>query len=280
MNSAEWVLKAILNRYPASAREGLERYLPPSEKERLDAMPSAQVETDVEEPALLDRIHWSWILPELEPFSSREQKLLIASLPEHSRENLCRELKIKPAPNEEESRIALEFGAEVLIAALAGDPVKILPVYFLPPSPLSSLLRLDKQKLVELIDTLSLIDLAAELRQIVETKILKKIYSFISEEEKKALKKAAAMKQTAPAARLHLEKWDGTEKQLRLLLHKRGLARLGAALSGQHSDLVWYVCHQLDIGRGKALAKMTRSEPGSALDAIVSQIETVLKDFL
>jgi hypothetical protein len=281
MTNSEWVLKAILNRYPAVSRESLERFLPKTEKARLDAMPSTNLETDVEEPPLLERVHWSWLLPMLESLSLRDQKLLLSALPSHTKENLCRELKIKTLPKEELSKSFQEFAAQTLTDSLTGEPVELLPVYFLPPTPLSRLLHLDKQKLVQLIDSLALNDLAWELRQIVETKILKKIYSFLSEEEKKSLKKAASIQKPFAVSRLPLEKWNGTEKSFRLLLHKRGLARLGAALSTQHRDFIWYVCHQLDIGRGKALEKLSKSESAKGTSLmIIHQIEELLQETL
>ncbi len=283
INSSEWVLKAILNRYPASTRESLARFLPKAERDRLDAMPSTTLETDVEEPPLLERVHWSWLLPTLESQSPREQKLFLSALPLQVKENLCRELKIKAPPKEELSKAFQEFAVQTFSESLTGEPVELLPVYFLPPTPLSRLLHLDKQKLVQLIDALALNDLAWELRQIVETKILKKIYSFLSEEEKKSLKKAVTHKKATPVSRLSLEKWNGTEESLRLLLHRRGLARFGAALSAQHPDFIWYICHQLDIGRGKALEKLSLSNAASdaarrADPAIIRQIEEFLQE--
>jgi len=279
MQANEWVLKSILNRYPAEGRKALQRFLPESERLRLGAMPSTQVETDVEEPPLLERVHWSWLLPLLENQPLRDQKLFLSALPPFAREHLSRELKIRTAPAEELNKIVEEFAIQTLTESLTGETNQLLPVYLLPPTPIAALLKLDKQELVELIDALSLIDLAVELRQIVETKILKKIYSFLSEEEKKSLKKAAALKQTKPAARLPLEKWDGSEKSFRTMLHKRGLARLAAALSCQYPDFTWYICHQLDIGRGTALAKLSASEVAKGTcQPIVHQIEEILKE--
>ncbi len=71
-----------------------------------------------------------------------------------------------------------------------------------------------------------------------------------------------------------LDKWEGSREAFRHLLHRRGLARLGAALSGQDPDLVWYVCHQLDIGRGNTLFKLCLKEslPGIS-ELIARQIE-------
>jgi hypothetical protein len=91
--------------------------------------------------------------------------------------------------------------------------------------------------------------------------MLKKIYSFLTEEEKKFLKNTTAHKEPYAMSRIGLEKWDGTEVSFRHLLHRRGLIRLGAALSGQDPDLIWYICHQLDIGRGMTLYKASLPEP-------------------
>jgi len=38
-------------------------------------------------------------------------------------------------------------------------------------------------------------------------------------------------------------------------LHRRGIMRLGYALSGQHPDFIWHLSHRLDIGRGRLLKK-------------------------
>ena len=144
----------------------------------------------------------------------------------------------------------------------------------LPSAPLNSLLYLSKKELIALIDDLAMYDLAAELRQIVETKILKKIYSLLSEEQKKLLKMAVAQRETISFPRLGLDRWDRTEESLRYLLHRRGLVRLGAALSGQDPDLIWYLCHRLDIGRGSALFKFCENKniPGFT-DIVLGQIE-------
>ena len=57
--------------------------------------------------------------------------------------------------------------------------------------------------------------------------------------------------------------WDG--ESLRTLLHRRGLMRLGAGLFGQDPDLIWTLCHQLDIGRGGAVMKLCTKEAASEI---------------
>jgi hypothetical protein len=274
----EWVLKAILTRYPAATRDALERFLPESERKRLLDLPSSKVDTEADEPPLLERVHWSWLLPHFESMNVKEQKIFLSALPQTLKENLARELKIKPSTHEM-SRVVVDFVLGELSKSLAGDPVQLLPVYFLPESPLKQLLHLKKPELILLIDLLSMNDLAASLRQIVETKILKKIYSFLSEEEKRSLKKAALAKQPFSTTRFSLEKWDGKEESFRLGLHKKGLARLGAALSAEHPDFIWYVCHELDIGRGKSLMKLAKVEASkTAAHATRVQVEEALRE--
>jgi hypothetical protein len=160
---------------------------------------------------------------------------------------------------------------------LLGQHDRLVPIDYLPQTSLSFLLRLPKRELIALIDSLSIYDLAAEMRQIVETKILKKIYSFLSEEEKRLLKVAASHQEHFVLARMGLERWDGSEESFRHLLHRRGLARLGAALSGQDPDFIWTICHQLDIGRGTALFKLCAKEAiPNVTEAITKQIQELV----
>lgn len=283
IDSTEWVLKAILSRLPDSEREALEKHLSEERIAKLSQMPSlANLELDTTEPPLIDRVHWSWLLPFLKTVPAKEQKLYLSALPYSFQENLIRELGVRMSAKETLTPVAKEYLLKLLIEDLTGSPNRLLPVYFLPSSPLTPLLHLHKADAIRLVDFLSLYDLAAELRQIVETKILKKIYSFLSEEEKRFLKKEASrLKEAQSPIRLGLEKWDGNEKSFRHLLHKRGLARLSAALIGQHPDFIWYVCHQFDIGRGNALQKFLEAEKEAgekASEPFVKQIEDVLRE--
>jgi len=133
---------------------------------------------------------------------------------------------------------------------------------------------------MHLVDLLSLQDLAAELRHTVETKTLKKIYSFLTKEEQKRLKEISSQKDLLHAARLSLGRWDGTEESLRLKLHKRGLARLGIALSGLDPQFVWYLCHQFDIGRAALIKMAIKQTADERSRAIVSETQELFRDYL
>ncbi len=273
------VLKAFLSRCEPEKKRALERFLPDQERERLEKLPSF-AETVTPESfsngAVLDKVHWSWFLPTLKSYTEEEQKLFLSALGNSSAKNLAKVLETT-IPSQEITDVSRAYLRQILLHSLVGPNDRLLPVDYLPPTPLKPLLNLNKKELTRIIDILSLYDLAAELRQIVETKILKKIYSFLSEEEKKFLKVASTHKEHFVLGRMGLDRWDGSEESLRTLLHRRGLVRMGAALSGQDPDLVWYVCHQLDIGRGNALFKLCTKEPIHGVsEAIVRQIEELL----
>lgn len=257
----------------------LEKFLPESERRELEELPpfTEEVRPDrFTNGNVLEKVHWSWFLPTLKAYPETEQKLFLSAVDSYAAKNLARAL-ILSSNGQEMSEIGRLFIRKILLDSLLGPHDRLLPKEYLPPSPLKGLLNLSKKELTRLIDLLSLHDLAAELRQIVETKILKKIYSLLSEEERKFLKLAMAHKDPFALGKLGMDRWDGSEESLRTLLHKRGLARFGAGLSGQDPDFIWYICHQLDIGRGTALHKLCAKEPiHGVTDAIIRQIEELL----
>lgn len=268
-----------MSRCPEEKKKALEKFIPQSERLRLEELPSFTEEITPDgfsNGAMLEQVHWSWFLPTLKTYSSKEQKPFLSALSPSAAENLAHALEIA-VPSEKMSDLARSFLRQILLNSLIGQGDRLLPIDYLPASPLKGLLRLSKKELIKLINFLSLYDLAAELRQIVETKILKKIYSFLLDDEKRLLKSAMAHKESFLFPRMNLDRWDGLKESFRLLLHRRGLIRLGAALSGQDPDFIWYICHQLDIGRGNSLFKLCAKEavPGIS-DAVIRQIEELL----
>ncbi|MBI5272982.1 MAG: hypothetical protein HY861_03260 [Chlamydiia bacterium] len=278
-NTGRWVLNVLLDRVEPERRGALESFLPEQERASLQTLSSFEIQEEPEDtPLLLDRIHWSWLLPSLRKSPPSEQKLFLSALPAYACEHLCREIDIEP-PQESLREIGKEFLRQTLLEDLTGPTNTLLPLAFLPQSPLLPLLSLDKKTLTAMVDSLSLYDLGAELRQIVETKILKKIYSFLSEPERSFLKQAMTQSPPYPAIRLKLDTWDGTQAALRILLHKRGLARLGVALSKQSADFNRHLCYRFDIGRGAALLRFAEQEaPQEQIEAIVHQIQAMLRN--
>lgn len=273
-NRREIVLKAFLNQCAEEKRDLLVTFLSDAERSSLSNLPDIHLLEEGPSNHILDHIHWSWFLPTFELFSLREKKLFLRALNPTAQKGLGKILQVAPT-TEKISPSGYAFLRQTLLQSICKED--LLPLDHLPPSPLNLLLQIEKKKLTQLIDLLSLFDLSSEIRQIVETKILKKIYSFLSEDERQFLKMTAGHKEPYPAAQIRLDKWDGTKTSLRTMLHRIGLARLGSALSGQDPDLIWYVCHQLDSGRGKALETLCTKE---AIPGVAEWLAEQMKELL
>lgn len=276
----EAVLKAILTQVEPVRRKALEELLPEHQRQTLKKLPDASGQINFDASlnfSVLEKVHWSWFLPTLKSHSENEQKLFLSSLNPHAAKNLSRALTLS-LNGAHLTEIARSYLRNVLLDSLTGPGHRLLSPEFFAKSPLLRILDLSKKELTRLIDLLSIHDLATEIRQIVDTKTLKKIYSLLSLEEKDLLKKATnKKKEHFHLGKLGLDRWDGSEESLRMHLHRRALQRFGAGLSGEDPDFIWYVCHQLDIGRGTALYKACHKEmiPG-VTDVVQKQIEELL----
>lgn len=267
-------LQTFLNALPEERVQVLMQFLPEEEQQRLHALPRSMRE---EAPSFsLENVHWSWLIPTLKSYSLQDAMAFIAALDLSVREPLGFALKVE-IDRLELSPLGRGFLRQQLWESLMPHAQGVLPIEALPPSSMKKLLAFSKKGLVQCIDFLSLYDLSVEMRQIVDTKVLKTIYSILSEEKRKFLRQILDRRESFSVGRLGLERWDGQAESLRLLLHRRGLARLAGALADQESDLVWYIAHQLDIGRGHLLLKLAEeSLPSSAIATMQHQVELLL----
>ncbi len=267
-------LKVFLNAIPEERAEALVQFIPEEERNRLALLPRFLREK--EPPFALERVHWSWWVPTLKSYGVKDYRWFILSLEPSAREALGFALK-SPLPTSSISCLGRAFLRQLLLNSLLPKGQSLLPIDCLPPSRIKRLLQLSKKGLVNLVDFLSLYDLSLEIRQIVDTKALKTVYSILSEEKRKFLRQIADRRDPFPAARLGLDRWDGQAESLRLLLHRRGLARLAGALADQEFDFVWYVAHQFDMGRGHLLLKLSEEAIAPAIvEAIQHQIAVLL----
>lgn len=277
--SSDLVLKTFLSSCSQEKQNELEKFLPEGDRlslEELSPLESPICPEKFDPSAMTESVHWSWFLPTLQTYPIEEQKLFLGAMDSTSGKNIAKALKIPYEPQEITS-IAKSYLKSILLSSLLGPNSQLLPKDYAPQWSLTPLLELPKLKIIELIDKLSLYDLLEEQKRIVETKILKKIYSFLSSDEKSFLKKIQGTKDTFPQHKMKLDRLDGSEETFRHLLHRRGLMRLGAALSGQDPNFIWHICHTLDIGRGSALLKLCGKEAISGIsDTMIRQIEELL----
>lgn len=156
-----------------------------------------------------------------------------------------------------------------------------LPKELLPKTDLDPLLSASKTELTDLIDLLSMHDLAAEVRHIVDKKLLHAIISKLTVDQQKYLRTTLHQKPKMQEPPLQVREIYKDSKKFLHTLHKRGLKRLGSALSGLSPDFIWYITHTLDVGRGKLLMSFIQKEEIPTATQVVKiqilQIQQLLK---
>lgn len=251
--------------------------LKPLPKKDADALLENQVNASdplpflKKEANLLSTLHYSW-LHQMVPQAEKCKKLLmLQGLSDVQKKGLAH-LADLSLPEPIKSSLFNRFYSREILSELKLPP--LLPTEYLPESPFNRLLKLTKNQLVEIIDLLGIYDLAHEMRHIVATKNLKNIYKCLSAKHQQFLRQCLHAKDKVITPKLHLDQWNGEEKPLKNLLHRRGLVRLSIALSGQHPDLIWKIAHMLDTGRGQILLdRVKKEEIPNISSAVANQID-------
>jgi hypothetical protein len=252
------VCKAFLDKCAPEKRSHLLALLPEAEKERIQSLPQsfenplfATLTTEEQ----LSRIHPSWLTSFFRTLTENEAQLFLAAVNENQASSLKKALLL----SEREvllSQLGKKFLQESLWKNLTQNDPDLLPIACLPESSLNSLLNLGHSELVRICDFLGIYDFALEIKQIVETAKIKKIYQALTPEELSFLKNLLHQKENLAFKAMGLQQWDGNVERLRTILHQRGINRLAKALYYQHPDLKWHVAHKLDMQRATVLLKL------------------------
>ncbi|MBA3721037.1 MAG: hypothetical protein H0W88_01380 [Parachlamydiaceae bacterium] len=224
---------------------------------------------------VLETMHYSWIKPLVESFPVEVQPLIVGALAPAQSASLQKITNISPLSV---SSVVKNFIVNRLYTLLEKE--HHLPVEYLPTTELTPLTTWNKKELVHLIDFLGLHDLAAEIRNIVNKRHLENIYSCLTPKQLYYLKVCTYQKEKLVPPKLGINPAEKNCDRLKVLIHQRGLLRLGKALSGQHPDLFWYIVHTLDIGRGKILMNYYKSQPIPNVTPILKLQVTNVMNFL
>lgn len=274
------MLRILLNRFHEGAAEAIVKAVSPDDVKMIlnQNIQSKDVGPILASPSeILMKIHYSWLQPELDKLPKNVLGVAISLLPEPIKTKLQETFKIKGG--------AFNFSAPVhrfLLNHLFKHIYKDhpLPLDYLLPSPMTSLAKLQKDDLIEVVDYLGLYDLAEEIRQIVHKKQIENIYKCLSNKKHLYLRQCLHQKEKLVTQSLQLERWNGDCQKLAKLMHHRGIVRLGYALSGQHPDLIWHITHHLDSGRGEKLhSYVQKGEIPGVTQALRLQVKNVL-DYL
>lgn len=244
---------SLLNSFAGKESKKLVEYLPDEKREEILKGLEAVKGTKGFSPApLIEPIHFTWLVEPIKSFSKPLQNIIVETLPEKSGKAIKKELKLKGS-NKAIPKAAVCFLHHLLEKKTR--PEDIYPLFLLDESALTPLLHASSSKLNELIHLLGIEDLAREIPSIIDKKILKNVYDFLSEEEKAFAKKKVRSEDILKLPKLNIGSWEGDHKKLETILHKRGLAKLAVAIKGESKHFQWHLLHHLDTGRGKILEK-------------------------
>lgn len=271
------MLRVLFNRFHRNPSDPFYKHLPQEDVREVLAQ-----EVNSDDPSLLfslpetiiHKLHYSWFIPFFEKQPKNSYAYFLSVLPKNTASQLRKTLNIPPSS----LKLAPPF-KKVFMNTLYKNisNQEILPLEFLPETPVTFLARLTKSELVEIIDFLGIYDLAQEVRHVVDKNKLKKLYLCLTPIKQKFLRLCLHQKDKLVSAKLELENWKGDVPTFENILHRRGLLRLGKTLSGQNPQLIWYITRILDTGRSTILNKyITEKESSGVTTALMQQVNNVI----
>lgn len=274
MNNKSWMmLRVMINRYHPQESEEFLKFLEPQESKMLQSqqVTATDLSPILESQKMIERFHYSWIKPVINKHPDLQSTLVSALTDEQI-------AGLKPL-----SFFPLSRPVKTFMLKRLADLLKIdehIALDYLPQTNLSLLGKWKKRQIVQLIDFLGLYDLASEVRRIVNRQHLRSIYACLTAQQLRYLKVCLHQREQLTSPKLEIDPFKLDCAVLKKVLHRRGLKRLGQALCGQPPDLVWWMAHILDQGRGVLLLKEYQLQALPKVTAILKQQVIHLINFL
>ncbi|HEX2579467.1 MAG TPA: hypothetical protein VHK67_03595 [Rhabdochlamydiaceae bacterium] len=274
-SSSRTSLKSFLEQCSPTERSSLSNYLTPIEKQELDKLPKTYGNPLQDNESLekqLRHIHPSWLSPFLRTLSEKDIGYFLAAIGNPQSNAVGKEL-LYAGTIPTLSQLGKEYLQKTLLGYLTAEIEDLLPLSFLPESPLNALLDIKNDLLNLSLDFLGLHDLCVEIKQIIEKTKLKKINEALSVRQQNYLKILLQSPEPVAFAKMGLTGWNEDPEKLKMLIRQRGANRLGKALFGQDPSLIWYVLHKLDFERAFLVKKlMSPMDNSRAVQILIAQI--------
>lgn len=204
---------------------------------------------------ILEGIHYSWFIEPLKQLPSLLLAQALSLLSKEQRQKMSKYPGFKKAYKPASFALS-NYLLIFLIEQLGVD--ELAPLCFLPSSPQNFLLHFTKEKLVQLIERLGLIEIAQVSKKIVDPKVLQRVSKFLNRSQKKRFEEAQKQSEPKALSQEHFLKALLDKKTFFVFLEKRGIERLARALVLEHPFFLWHIAHRLDIGRGQELLLKAR----------------------
>ncbi len=274
-SSSRVVLKSFLEMCSVAERSSLTNYLAPIEKQIIDKLPKTYgnpLRDTATTQQLLQQIHPSWLSPFLRTLSEKDIGFFLAALGAPLSIAVKKEL-LYAGEIPVVSELGKEYLQKTLLGYLTAEVEDLLPLAFLPESPLNSLLDLKNELLNLSLDFLGLHDLCVEVKQIIEKTKLQKINEALTTHQLNYLKILLQSPEPVAFAKMGLANWNEDPEKLKMLIRQRGANRMAKALYGQDPSLIWHVLHKLDFERAFLVKKlMSPMDNSRAVQILIAQI--------
>lgn len=276
------MLRVLLNRYDVGNTGALLNCL---SKEKASAVSSLQILSHSPENSLISpkeqiqKIHYSWLISTLKKWPKEILPYVLSSLSPGQLKGVGQLLSTETEPTIHPvapSKLMESYLLWHLIDELGGRGK--LPADFIPQTPLSSLLKLDKSQLLEIIDYLGLHDLSQEIRQIVDKQQLKKIFEVFNKKYQLYLRSILHQPDKIVSQKFNLKELILKPEELKKLIHRRGMLRFAKALQFEKPDFIWHISHILDTGRSSLIEKYREEKENlKIVEFLYSQIHQIIQ---
>lgn len=278
-SKSQLFLKSLIEHYhPGRAQELLNVWNSPDSIEQINEMDTPLGDPKhllINPERLISTIHYSWVAEALGRLPKSLHYPVLASLPPHQAQLLCKQFKVRLESIPSPSQLTKSFAVDKLYQQVEGVH-EVLPLEFTPYYPLSALLKTEKNMLLEIFDLLGLHDLATKVKLVVDKKLLAHIYDSLTPIRKKFLDVFLQQTDKAQLPEIDLSNWGGDPKILNKMLHRRGILRLSSALAGYNSDFLWHFTRRLDTGRGRIVLRYHNSEDSSLAAILTEQVQFIM----
>ncbi len=274
--------KAFLEKQSPQRRKRLASFLPRTDQAKMEALRFDHpdwINSGVKIDPVLDKVHPSWILPQLQTRTPFEIGCLLSSLQPDQAASIKSTLHyMRPFPHL--TALGKAYLRSDLLQKIPGIE-NVIPLPALPHSRFNPLASFSFRDLVRLSFLLGLKDLSQYFRQIIDKAKLKTIEQALSPEDWQTVRQLSTKKDPLSSGKQGFDTWDGRPEKLRMLVEQLGINRLAKALYNEHPSLLWYVMHNLDMPRAAFFHKVCTQSPSEATQLLVQeQVFEALKSFL
>ncbi len=248
-------LNSKLSLLTPSKKAHLISYLPDHLKKALadETFPEKTVPVSLTIEKLTRRIDISHFKEFLKTLPANEQKVFISAFPKYKQVQLS-----------DEPTTFGEFTAE----GLSNTVLKMLfekvlkgfpPPVYLPFHPILEILGDTGIALIKLVHYLGLYDVAMELKTIISRKTLKTLQSAFDAEEISFLNIASNKEGGKLLSPIHLEEYNGDEKELREYILERGIYRFAQGIHNAPIEYHFFITYFLPVKIGEKVNSLLKN---------------------